>query len=178
LPERSGVAASVPLAVRNRDGCGYVAVRARANPLLHPRANGRARRRHSNTVPCESPSLHEGSPLIDRQLPIGRRQGQDGHGGGVAGAGSRLVAAALGPGAVALLEPEEGVVEVFGELVPVLGAELEHALGTIVDSIVEEAVGVAVAEVAEDPVARGEVFFGAVASAEFEAGEKRSLDRG
>jgi len=109
--------------------------------------------------------------LIDGELPVGGGEGEDGHGGGVAAAGAGFVAAALAPGAVALLFLEEGAVHVLGEFLPVLVAKLEHALGGVVDGVVEEAVAVAVAHVAEDPVAAGDGFLGAVASAQFEAEE-------
>src|SRR5437764_11010941 len=74
--------------------------------------------------------------LIKRKVVIGDAEGEDGHGGGVGGAGGLFVGGALGPGAVGALMLEERVAERRIDAVPIFAAQLVGGLGTVVNAVV------------------------------------------
>src|SRR5258706_14822959 len=66
--------------------------------------------------------------LIKREVVIGNAEGEDGHGGGVGGAGGLFVGGALGPGTVGGLVFEERVAERRVDAVPIFATELVSGL--------------------------------------------------
>src|SRR5205823_2935437 len=74
--------------------------------------------------------------LIKREVVIGNAEGEDGHGGGVGGAGGLFVGGAMGPRAVGALMLEGRVAERRLDAVPIFAAQLVGGLGTVVNAVV------------------------------------------
>src|SRR5258706_3423722 len=96
--------------------------------------------------------------LVKGEVVIGDAEGEEGHGGGVGGAGALLVGGALGPGAIRALVLEERVAEFGVDAVPIFAAELVGGLGAVVDAVVIKFVAGVGEGIFEEVFAAGESF--------------------